>query len=166
VQLLLENGANVRTEQGLEAAEKAVFHPEVVKTLLDAGAKVTLIVAASLGDLAKVRELIIQGADVNAKKGPHFETPLMIAAYWGHLEVVKLLLDKGADVNEKLESGMTALAYAAGEPHWEVVKLLLDKGADVNYKPHDNDSETALNIARKQGYTHIVEILKARGAKE
>lgn len=92
VQLLLEKGANVRNEDGLAPAEKAIFHPEVVKTLTDAGAEVTLIVAACLGDLAKARELIIQGADVNAK-GWYGQTPLTIAACWGHLEVVRLLLD-------------------------------------------------------------------------
>ena len=100
VQALLEKGANVRNEEGRAAVAAAVFHPEVVKTLTDAGAKVTLTVAACLGDLAKVRELIIQGADVNAKVGPNGSTPLMVAAYWGRPEVVKMLLDKGAHVKE------------------------------------------------------------------
>ena len=51
------------------------------------------------GDVAKVRLLLDQGADVN-KVSLLGRTPLLVAAEtYGTLETVKLLLQKGAEVN-------------------------------------------------------------------
>jgi ankyrin repeat protein len=158
VKLLLDKGADIGP-----AEQAAVYLPGVVKTFIDRGAKVTIIVAACVGDGEQVQQLIIQGADVNAK-GPDDWSPLMVAARGGHLEVVKLLLDRGADVNAPDMYGQTSLTNAAREGDFEMVKMLLDKGADVNQKP--NDSGTALNIAQEKGHSQIVELLKAHGAKE
>ena len=44
------------------------------------------------------------------------------------------------------------------------VKELIAAGADVNAK--DDDGWTALMYAAEKGYTEIIEILKAAGAKE
>lgn len=57
--------------------------------------------------------------------------------------------------------GMTALMLA---DNIEVVKLLLAKGADVNAK--NKSGRAALMYASEKGYTEIVKILKAAGAKE
>ena len=46
----------------------------------------------------------------------------------------------------------------------EVAKLLLDRGADVNAS--FADGRTALTFASDRGYTDVVKLLKAHGAKE
>ncbi len=45
----------------------------------------------------------------------------------------------------------------------ELIKLLLAKGADINAT--NKYGETALSVATKNGYHNVVEVLKARGAK-
>jgi ankyrin repeat protein len=57
-----------------------------------------LIDSIKKGDLAQVKILLDNGADVNAKHGEG-STALMVAAQTGHLQIVKLLLEKGADMN-------------------------------------------------------------------
>lgn len=113
-----------------------------------------------------VKLLLDKGADVDASDYEAGVTALMMAAGDGNLEMAKLLLDKGAAVNATAIGDETPLIDAVSKGHLEMAKLLLDRGADVNHKPHDSDSQTALNIAKEKGYTHIVEILKAHGAKE
>lgn len=43
------------------------------------------------------------------------------------------------------------------------VKSLLAKGSDINAT--NKYGETALSVATKNGYHNVVEVLKARGAK-
>ena len=69
-----------------------------------------LIRSAKDGDIEKVKQLIVQGADVNAKDVSG-KTALLWAAWYGHTEVVKLLIQAGADVNAKDDEGRTALDY-------------------------------------------------------
>jgi ankyrin repeat protein len=101
-----------------------------------------LYTALSKNDLRKVRELLEQGADANARDakgrtmlsaardpaafalllkhgadpngmGPHQISPLMNAASWGERETVALLLQHGARVDLRNAEGSTALHYAA-----------------------------------------------------
>ena len=51
--------------------------------------------AADYGNVAMVRQLLDQGANINARD-KHGDTALMAAAFEGHADVVKLLLEKGA----------------------------------------------------------------------
>ena len=70
--------------------------------------------AANLGEIAKAKELLKSGADVNAKAG-NGDTPLH-AALTGPLEtrceMVGLLISEGADVNAEDGSGMTLMLLA------------------------------------------------------
>jgi ankyrin repeat protein len=67
---------------------------------------------AEAGDLAKVRQLLEQGADVNTRDELQL-TPLHWAAIYGKTEVAKLLIEKGADVNARDKNQRTPLHDAA-----------------------------------------------------
>ncbi len=142
VAALLAQGAdaNARTESKEPALHLAAKygHGEVVKVLLDNGAK------------------------VNAKADGW--PALYLAAENGHGEVVKVLLDNGAKVNARVH-GSTALHPAAKYGHREVVKVLLDKGAHANTKNGDIDKKTALHLAAENDDTEVVKILLDNGAR-
>jgi len=82
-----------------------------------------LIQAAGINDAAKVKQLLKQGADVNAKD-KYGNTALMIAAISGHTDTAKVLIDGGADVNAKDWSDDTALVLAIEGEHKDIVRLL------------------------------------------
>ena len=106
-------------------------------------------------DIARVRELIDAGADVNSKEGA---TLLSTASGNGHTEIVKLLLDAKADVNAARKiDGMTPLHTASANGHVETVKLLL--GAQANVNAADTDGRTPLSMASLNGHTETVKLL-------
>jgi ankyrin repeat protein len=117
-----------------------------------------LHIAARAGDLAKLRTLIEEGANVNAKNMCG-ETALHYAAERGHKEVVELLIAKGADINA---GRIEALQYAIDHGHTEVAIILINKGANVN--PKNQSSWTPLHSAAERGYKQVAEILLAKGA--
>jgi hypothetical protein len=120
-----------------------------------------LISAASSGNVEKVRQLVVEGADVDSRKRG-CDTALMMAAQTGRPEIVKLLLAAGADVNARNEDCETALMLAAFSGSKEVVNLLLSAGADVNAR--NKDCETALMKADLMRNREIAEILKGSAA--
>lgn len=123
-----------------------------------------LVAAAKHGDIAKVRALLDNGADVNSRTTLFDDTSLILAAQYGHTAVTHLLLDRGADVNAKGKGGQTALMAAARYGHTATVKILLQRGADVNTR--SKDGATALSLARHERHTEIVRLLKDVGARE
>jgi hypothetical protein len=117
--------------------------------------------AASAGDLAKVKDCLATGVDVNAKNA-NGSTALMLAAQEGRLTVVAFLLSAKADVNLKAASGNTALLLAAQEGHADVVQALIAAGADVNAKR--GGGVTALMMAAQNGHVAVVQALLAAKA--
>jgi ankyrin repeat protein len=113
------------------------------------------------GDLAQVKQLIAQGADVNAKAKMGV-TPLHMAASWGREQVVELLVTTSADVNAKNDVGFTPLHYAASAGHTAMAEVLIAKGANVNAR--DLLSTTPLHYAAGEGHTAVAEVLIAKGA--
>lgn len=94
--------------------------------------------AVKAGDLAEVKRLIGQGADVTTPANSETLTPLGEAAHKGHAEIAKVLLESGADV-ENAADYFTPLFYAiwSGDP--DTVRTLIAAGANVNVLPNEND---------------------------
>jgi ankyrin repeat protein len=137
----------------------------IMETLLDAGADINATNARkasalhwAVADVAKVKLLVAEGADVNAKTVDG-RTPLHAAATLpAGASVVKVLLDAGADVEARTITGNTPLfdAVAASE---ENTRILLDKGANPNAT--SRTGATPLMGARS---SDVVALLVTRGA--
>jgi len=126
-----------------------------------------LMRAAKKGDLALVRKLLAEGADVNARNRSG-RTPLIYACAYGRVgpEVVETLLAAGADANATdRDAGRTPLIYACehGRVGPEVVEALLAAGADPNVA--EKDGRTALNVAAALATTAVVRALLEGGAR-
>jgi len=91
-----------------------------------------LILAASEGNLAQVRKLLAQGADVNSRLPDNGTTALIAAASNGHLSVVEELLAVGANINAVDHDVGTALYWAAFNGNVDVMKFLLSRGAKLS----------------------------------
>ncbi len=176
IKLLLDHGAHP-SQQGsgdtggtpLQAAAYAA-DDSVVRMLIDRGAD--LKAAAPLALLFSVRsgcakciDMLIDSADRQS-----LNLSLVALAPFGNAQRVKTLLDRGADVNAKLSGvrvdvdGRTPLMLAASSDLLPVdaIKVLIERGADVNVK--GPAGETALDLARRNGNTMVVDVLMKSGA--
>lgn len=170
VQMLLDAGAEVNAKRcDGTALYIASFkgYENLTQTLLDAGANVNaeggfygaaLHVASLRGHENVVRVLVDAGADVNVE-GERFGPALCAASAKGHEKVVDILLAAGARIND---GGSAALCAASLNGHEKVVKTLLDNGADANTE--QKFYGTALQAARRGGFTGIVQMLLEKGA--
>jgi ankyrin repeat protein len=165
VEVLVRCGAQVNSEDGSgrTPADVAVEnnHRTVVEYLVGEGAIETLRVAIYLGDVAKVKNLIDKGADVNAGTGTAW-TPLHYAARYNQRAVAEALIAAGARVDSPTKYGWTPLHMAAEEGHLDVVQLLSAKGANVNAA--DEDGQTPLHLALRKQHVRVAELLISGGA--
>jgi uncharacterized protein len=143
VRLLVENGSPVdaRNGNGRTPAVIAVFglhrwwrneeKPEILEFLLKNGAEYTLLIAATRGDEARVREILRADPSRANAADPCWRRPLSGATSNGHTSIVRLLLEHGADPNAKeaVCQGGYSLHQAAWKGFKEIVELLLEKGA-------------------------------------
>jgi serine/threonine-protein phosphatase 6 regulatory ankyrin repeat subunit B len=117
-----------------------------------------LIIAANNGHHESVKRLLDAGAHIEDYSN-NGRTPLIWAAWWGHLQVVEVLLEYGAHINEKDNHGMTPLMSATVNGHVGVVELLLkNRKIEVGLKNEWNS--TALSIAKRKQYHHIIDLLE------
>ena len=113
-----------------------------------------LINAARDGKLAEVKQLVPQGADINAADG-NGETPLHAATGAGKLDVVQWLVGQGADINATNGDGETPLWTAALEGKCDAVQVLAelpdggqrDRDVDAGVVGLDQDAQVAALFA-------------------
>ncbi|ESU45458.1 Ankyrin repeat protein [Giardia duodenalis] len=122
----------------------------------DVGGWTALMYAAARGH-ERVVELLTEERGMTNNS---HQTALMWAARNGHLECVKLLMKK--EISMQNSKGWTALMNAAWSGHLECVRLLAEEEKDMKttrerygFPP----GSTALDIAKRMGYTEIVSIL-------
>ena len=113
------------------------------------------------GDLARVRETLARGADVNARDTGG-NTALWRASAVGHLAVVCELLDRGADVDARSKDGSMALMIASCNGHTAVVLELAARGTDVNTRK--TIGTTALILACSRDHVATAAALLRVGA--
>lgn len=118
--------------------------------------------AARRGDAMAVRELLADGADVNAAHGDGM-TGLHWAAFNGDAETAGVLVASGAQLEARTRLGdHRPLHVAAKEGHGEVVVLLLNAGADVS--PLTTTGAAPLHFAAASGDLLSVSALLDHGA--
>jgi len=192
VELLLDHGADVNIKdnwgRGQTPLDIAIGknRMDIIKLLLDKGAEtISIHRAVQLGDLARVKALVEQGADVNAKDAQG-SVPLVFAVKEGRKEIVELLLAHDADMNIKDRRGWTPLDYARlgklkdiielfsvkiTSLHQAVqlgdlaiVKALLKQGADVNVQNKAGDTPLHCATQPRGIGLEIIELLITKGA--
>ena len=116
-----------------------------VRRLIEGGVEVDLTIAAALGDLERVRDLLDDDSGRIREARPSGKRPLSTAIEFGHEAMARLLLERGADPN--WPEGATAprgvaLHAAARNGDRTMVELLLDHGADPNATIDSSGSAT------------------------
>ena len=119
--------------------------------------------AASRGDVAAVKQLLQDGADVNAAMGDGM-TALHWAAERGNLELTNILVYAGANVAAVTRVGQyTPLHVAARTGNAAIVKALLDAGAPADARTVPSGA-TALHLASTAGSVEAISTLLDNGA--
>ncbi|MGH0133736.1 UNVERIFIED_CONTAM: hypothetical protein FKN15_025418 [Acipenser sinensis] len=123
------------------------------------------MVASYCGQCDCIRELIMQGADINLQREDG-GTALSAACQYGHSKVVETLLKNGSNVHDQLhaslQTGATALFFAAQQGNNDIVKLLFEFGASTEFQTKDGG--TALSAACQYGHSKVVETLLKNGS--
>ena len=168
-----------RDEHGRTALHVATYtaNYEAMRLLVEAGADPNALeyerydivtIAAVANDIEGLRLTLELGASPGNTTSLYDGTALIAAAHLGHVEVVQTLIRAGAPLDHVNNLNWTALIESivlgdGGERHVATLKSLVDAGANVNLG--DGYGRTPLSLARQSGYTEMVAILTAAGAK-
>jgi len=150
---------------------------EAMRLLVDAGADANALdhdrydivtIAAVANDLATLRLTLELGANPGNTTSPYDGTALIAAAHLGHVEVVETLIAAGAPLDHVNNLQWTALIESivlgdGGSRHIATLKALVVAGANVNLG--DGHGRSPLQLAKRNNYSKMVEILSAAGAK-
>ncbi|XP_032082417.1 2-5A-dependent ribonuclease [Thamnophis elegans] len=117
--------------------------------------------AVKKGDLKLVRQLLEDGADINAKVEGGW-TPLHSAVQRNSEEIVNFLLENGADPLARKDNGATPFILAGVIGNVKLLKLFLDKGSCIN--EYDINGFTAFMEAACYGHKEALEFLYQNGA--
>lgn len=120
-----------------------------------------IVKATQYGAIARVRELVEAGWDVNQ---PDSETVSLLhwAAINNRRDIVRYFLDKGATVDAiGGELNATPLHWATRQGHLHSVVMLMNAGADPTIR--DAEGCSCIHLAAQFGHTALVAYFIARG---
>ena len=125
-------------------------------------------IAAVANDVATLKLALEGGCRAGNITSPYDGTALIAAAHLGHDEVVRTLIAAKAPLDHVNNLGWTALIESivlgdGGRRHVATLKALVDAGANVNLA--DRTGTTPLTLAKRRGYTDMIAILTAAGAR-
>jgi uncharacterized protein len=133
-------------------------------TIADAAAAngdLRLVEAARGQDATRVRVLLAEHVDVNARSGDG-SSALLWAAHWNDVTTADLLIRAGADPNAANDFRATPLSLACTNASPKLVELLLKAGADANTPIATG--ETPIMTCAASGSEAAVRALVAHGA--
>ena len=168
---LLDRGATLhaRTPGDLQAIDFAIWgergpsvNDDFVRLLVSRGATYDLTIAAAVGDLAGVRQMLDDTPSRISETRPNGRRPLSAAVEFGHGDIARLLLERGVDPcwDEPDAPHGTTLHKAAVRGDFAIVTLLLDRGADPN---EDIDSTSSASVFAATPESR--ELIESRGAE-
>ena len=135
----------------------ALKHGAEVNTSTAEG-RTALMLAAFGGHNETINLLLERGAQVDARDA-FGRTALMYSASGPYPGTVRALLERGANPNSRdAVEHWTPLMFAAAEGQADVVRALLSHGA--NGAVTDDDGDTALDFARRNGHAEVVRLLE------
>ena len=178
-QLSTTKNIDKRDNFGRTALHVATYttYYEAMRLLVEAGADPNALelerydivtIAAVANDIEGLRLSLKLGASPGNITSLYDGTALIAAAHLGHVEVVQTLIRAGAPLDHVNNLNWTALIESivlgdGGDRHIATLKALVDAGANVNLA--DSYGRTPLSLARQSGYTQMMSILVAAGAK-
>jgi ankyrin repeat protein len=118
-----------------------------------------LISAAERGDTAGVRQLLQDGANIEARD-QRGRTPVMAATHGNRVDTVAALIQAGADINIRDNQLDNPFLYAGAEGLLDILKLTIAAKADT--KLTNRFGGTALIPAAERGHVAVVEELLTR----
>ncbi|XP_069674824.1 putative ankyrin repeat protein RF_0381 [Periplaneta americana] len=146
VKIMAKYGANLSIETNNRIGDPPIHH------------------SAGKGHITLTEWFLDQGISVMIRNKLG-STILHAASSKGHLELCKKLIKRGSDVNARMTylHMWTPLHKAVLYNYLNVVQLLVDKGAELDAVTND-DHETSLHYAARNGTYDIVKFLISRGA--
>ena len=150
---------------------------EAIRLLAQAGARLDLLendrydavtIASVANDPRTLRALLDLGASARLTTSRYDGTALIAAAHLGHAEVVRLLIAAGAPLDHVNNLHWTALIESivlgdGGPAHQQTLAALLAAGASTRLT--DRQGMTPLQLARSRGFSAVVQMLEAAGAR-
>lgn len=116
-----------------------------------------VIMAAYLGHIPVLQQLLAAGADLQVVDPGMKATALHAAAYAGHAEACALLIEHGVELNRQGPfNGYTALHDAVWQSNLAAARVIVAAGADRSLR--SKRGETPLDLARSSG-AHELETL-------
>lgn len=121
-----------------------------------------LHVAASSGDIALAKHLVVAGIEVNRRGGTFDGSAINLAASAGHDNIVEFLLKSGAelDVQEPERNPLFSAIYGG---HLSIAELLVRHGIDyrIKYSGQYMNAMGAIGFANERGQKAIAEYLSS-----
>jgi uncharacterized protein len=159
---------HVAAHLGHQAAAQALIRGGGNPNALDAQQYDIVTIVAVTNDVPMLKLALAGGCNPKNITSPYQGTALIAAAHLGHAEVVRVLIAAGAPLDHVNNLGWTALIESivlgnGGRNHTDTLDALVKAGANVNLA--DRAGVSPLSLAKGRGYTEMVRILEAAGAK-